>query len=335
MTIEHASIDDLRLFAAVCESASLSDVARDLGYTQPAVSQRIRRLEDALGVALFDRHPKGVEPSEAGRVLYEAVVEGLGALRGAATRIEQLRTGEAGSVRVTTGGTAVKHLLGGGVVRFRRDHPAASLELESANSTRRCIDALRSDETDLAWITMGAATRGIEQRPAITMPWSLVGPAGDALASRRRLRLVDLRGIRYIPLREQAISQAQLSAAFTRAGLVLDTRASVDDWDTAVLLVELGLGYALVPAIHGWNFAREGRVRAVPIEGLAGITFGWAARRFDLLSPLAMDFVRTVSDELSRYRGITGLRLLRPRVRAASRSGTSGRGAGRPSASPG
>lgn len=312
MTFEHASIDDLRLFAAVCESESLSDVARDLGYTQPAVSQRIRRLEDALGVALFDRHPKGVEPSEAGRVLYDAVIEGLGALRGAATRIEQLRNGEVGSVRVTTGGTAVKHLLGGGVARFRRDHPMASLELESANSTRRCIEALRSDDADLAWITMGAATRGIEQRPAVTMPWTLVGPIGDALVAKKRLRLPDLRGIRYIPLREQAISQAQLSASFARAGLVLDTRASVDDWDTAVLLAELGLGYALVPAIHGRNFAREGRVQAVPIEGLAGITFGWAARRFDQLTALVLDFVRAVSDELASYREISGVRLRRP-----------------------
>lgn len=310
LALDYVSIGDLQLFAAVCESRSLSDVARDIGCTQPAVSQRVRRLEGAVGAPLLDRSAKGVEPTEAGLVLYEAIIEGMGTLRAAARRIEQIRTGESGSVRITTGGTAVKHLLSGAVARFRRDHPHATLELESVNSTRRCLDALRRDEADLAWITMGAETEGIEQRPAITMPWTLVGSVGDGLMQRKRLRLADLRGIRYIPLREQAISQTQLERSFASAGLVLDTRASVDDWDTAVLLVELGLGHALVPAIHGWNFAREGRVRAVPIEGLAGVTFGWAARRWRSLSPLALDFVGTVAKEMSRLKGISGLRLI-------------------------
>jgi DNA-binding transcriptional LysR family regulator len=308
--LDYVSVDDLTLFAAVCEAGNLSDVARDIGCTQPAVSQRIRRLEKEVGSALLDRHQKGVERTAAGALLYEAVLEGVGALQSAARQIDQLRLGETGSVHITTGGTAVKHLLGGAVAKFRRDHPDASLELESANSTRRCLDALRKDEADLAWITMGAEAGGIEQSPAITMPWTLVGPVGDHLMSRKKLRLGDLVGLRYIPLREQAISQAQLSASFARAGLVLDTRASVDDWDTAVLLVELGLGYTLVPAIHGWNFARDGRVRAVPIDGLPGITFGWATRRWKSLSGLALDFVGTVAGELSRLKGISGLRLL-------------------------
>jgi DNA-binding transcriptional LysR family regulator len=308
--IDSASLSDLHLFAAAFEAGNLSDVARDLGCTQPAVSQRIRRLERNVGAPLLVRHRKGVAPSEAGRLLYDAIVEGVGTLRAAAHQIEQLAKGDAGSVRITTGGTAVKHLLGGAIARFRKDHPVASLELESANSTRRCLEALRKEEADLAWITMGTDAGGIEQRPALTMPWTLVGPAADPRMKRAKISLADLRGIRYIPLREQAISQTQLSAAFERAGLVLDARASVDDWDTAVLLVELGLGYTLVPAIHGWNFAREGRVRAVPIEGLHGVTFGWAARRWRSLSPLVLDFVKTLATEMSRLKGVSGLRVI-------------------------
>lgn len=308
--LDNTSIEDLRLFVAVCDAGNLSEVARALGCTQPAVSQRVRRLEREVGVSLLDRRPRGVTPSEAGRVLYEAIAEGLGTLGAAAHQIEQLRLGEAGSVRITTGGTAVKHVLGGAIARFRSDHPSASLELESANTTRRCLEGLHRGEADLAWITMGADVPGIEQRPAITMPWTLVGPTDDPRMRRRTLRLSDLRGIRYIPLREQAISQTQLQASFARAGLVLDRRATVDDWDTAVLLVELGLGYTLVPAIHGWNFAREGRVGAIPIDGLGGVTFGWAARRWNSLSPLTLGFVQTVVGEMSGVKGIPGFRVI-------------------------
>ncbi len=102
LDLDDVSVGDLQLFASVCESRSLSDVARDIGCTQPAVSQRVRRLERAIGSALLDRSAKGVEPTDAGVVLYEAIVEGLGTLRAAARRIEQLRSGESGSVRTWT-----------------------------------------------------------------------------------------------------------------------------------------------------------------------------------------------------------------------------------------
>ncbi|MFE2338490.1 LysR family transcriptional regulator, partial [Streptomyces sp. NPDC059431] len=63
------TLDDLRVFVAVCRSGSLSAVARDLGRTQSAVSQHIRRLEKETGAVLLERHPRGVSPTEAGRIL--------------------------------------------------------------------------------------------------------------------------------------------------------------------------------------------------------------------------------------------------------------------------
>ncbi|MFD9263054.1 LysR family transcriptional regulator, partial [Streptomyces sp. NPDC059538] len=63
------TLDDLRVFVAVCRAGSLSAVARDLGCTQSAVSQHVRRLEKQTGTGLLERHARGVVPTEAGRIL--------------------------------------------------------------------------------------------------------------------------------------------------------------------------------------------------------------------------------------------------------------------------
>jgi DNA-binding transcriptional LysR family regulator len=301
------TLDDLRVFVAVAIAGNLSDVARDVGCTQPAVSQRVRRLETELGVTLVERHARGVDLTEAGRLLHAGITESLGALDSALARIETLRDGEAGSVRIATGGTAVKHFMARAVSRFRERFPRASLEFLSANSTRRCLDALVEGEADLAWITMGADTPGIRQLPAASMPWTLIGPSDDALLTRKRIKPEMLQGLRYIPLREEAVSQAQLRSALNDRGATFDETASVDDWDTAVLLVELGFGYAIVPAVHGRVFAEAGQVRAAVIDGLPDVTFGWAFRRWEWLTPAAQEFVDILAREVGKMRGIPGL----------------------------
>lgn len=306
------TLDDLRVFLTVCRARNLSDVARELGCTQPAVSQRVRRLERELGVTLVEPRPRGVTLTEAGEALHAGIAEGLGALDATLRQLERFREGTKGSVRIATGGTAVKHFMSRAVARFRGRFPDVSLEFLSANSTRRCLEALREEECDLAWITMGADTPGIEQLDAVSMPWALVGPAKDGLLRRRQVRPKDLKGLRYIPLRDEAVSQAQLRSALEESGASLDATASVDDWDTAVLLVELGFGYAIVPAVHARAFATDGRVRSVPINGLPDVTFGWAFRKWRWLTPVARDFVETLAREMARVRGVQGLRVRTP-----------------------
>ena len=82
---------------------------------------------------------------------------------------------------------------------------------------------------------------------------------------------------------------------------------TVDDFDTACVFVELGLGYSIVPAIQATNFTRSARVSAIKITGLTSVPIGLAARRWNALSPVANAFVDVFSAEikaLSRTPGV-------------------------------
>ncbi|MFF4495146.1 LysR family transcriptional regulator [Streptomyces sp. NPDC001546] len=289
------TLDDLRVFVAVCRAGSLSGVARELGRTQSAVSQHVKRLERETGVGLLERRPRGVVPTPAGRILHEAAAEGIGALDGALRRIGELADGEGGSVRVGTGGATVRHFMAEAIAGFRRRHARVSLEFRTETSSRRCFDALLAGTLDLAWVTIGPPVPGIEQRPVVDLPWVLAVRAEDPLADRPAIDTADLTGLRLVRLPPNSISGARLDAAFTELGVRVGSDTSVADWDTALLLAELGLGHTVVPAVPGLRAPAEGPLRLIPVPALPPLPVGWAVRRWDALTPLARTFADTVS----------------------------------------
>ncbi|MFF1548061.1 LysR family transcriptional regulator [Streptomyces sp. NPDC058291] len=289
------TLDDLRVFAAVCQAGSLSAAARDLMCTQSAVSQHVKRLERELGLSLFERQPRGVIPTQAGHVLHSAVINGLGSIDHALRRLDELARGDNGAVRITTGATTVRHFMSAAIVDFRQRFPQASLEFQTETSSRSCFDALATDGLDLAWITLGPPVRGIEQRPVVELPWVLAVTADDPLADKPFIEPADLQDARLIGLPENSTSRSQLDSWLGESGVrpVFDT--SVADWDTAVLLAELGLGHAIVPTLPRWRGPGHSDLRLVPIPALPALTAGWAVRRWDALSPLARTFADTVA----------------------------------------
>lgn len=132
----------------------------------------------------------------------------------------------------------------------------------------------------------------------------------DPLAAQRRITFEDLRRIRYISLPESTTSHTYIQTHLAQAGVSLTSTARVDDFDTAHVFVELRLGHAIVPAVHAYHFTRSRRVKALPIQGLPPICVGWAARRFQLLPPVAHDFMALFAQTVQQWKSLPGLTVL-------------------------
>ncbi|WP_321870761.1 choline sulfate utilization transcriptional regulator [Burkholderia ubonensis] len=94
------SMQALRAFESAARLASFTAAARELGSTQPAVSQQVFQLEAELGVPLFERSPRGVTLTDDGRCLYEAVRASLDTLRAATATLRARR--EHGTLTLVT-----------------------------------------------------------------------------------------------------------------------------------------------------------------------------------------------------------------------------------------
>jgi DNA-binding transcriptional LysR family regulator len=220
--------------------------------------------------------------------------QGIGGVELALKRLSGLTQGEAGSVRITTGATAVRHFMSEAVVEFRFRHPRVNLEFLTASSSPGCFTALLEDDLDLAWVTMsGDQVPGIELRPVMDMEWVLAMRDGEAYSERAWVEVPELSGLRLIRLPEGSISAGKLDAALAEVSLAAD--AGEADWDTALLLAGLGACHAIIPALPGWQLLGDGNVRLVPIRGLPPLTVGWAVRSWNSLSPSARAFADAVS----------------------------------------
>lgn len=304
------TLEDLRILVAACEASSLSALARELKRTQSSISQHIARLESELGVPLFERHARGVVPTQAGRVLKDFALEGLDAIEVGLQRVRALKDGETTTLTVTTGGTTVRHFMRSAIVRFRREHPSVNLRFLPANSTRRCFEILRLSQADLGFVTTGNPPRGIKERTVARQQLFLLVAKRDPLARRRRLQVQDLRHIRYLGLAGGTTHHDAIEEAARERGVEFKPEIVFDDFDTAKIFVELDLGQAIVPAMHAYNFARGGAVKAVPISDLRPVSIGWAYRHWHHLAPAAHQFVTLVDQELRKVNDVAGFDLV-------------------------
>jgi DNA-binding transcriptional LysR family regulator len=129
----------IRAFLAVAETGSLSAAARRLGCSQPTLGRQVKELETALGVALFRRHARGLEPSDTGRDLIEPARR----MRAAMTEITLTAAGQSqrldGTVRITASVFAAHHILPPILAAIRDAEPAIRLELAPSDSTTNLL----------------------------------------------------------------------------------------------------------------------------------------------------------------------------------------------------
>src|SRR5690242_15853527 len=136
------------MLRAVAREGSLSAAARALGYTQPAVSHHIARLEAEIGTALLTRLGRGVQLTDAGVALVEhtdAVVSRLSAAEEEVAAIAGLR---AGRVRLAAFPSGSATLMAGALTRLRAAHPGVEVSFSEAEP-EDSLPLLRAGELDL------------------------------------------------------------------------------------------------------------------------------------------------------------------------------------------
>ncbi|MFC0039495.1 LysR family transcriptional regulator [Actinomadura rayongensis] len=143
---------DLELLAATAESGSLTAAAERLYVSQPALSQRLTRLEDRLGMPLFDRAGRRLVPNAAGRRMLVAAHQVLNELRSATRDVREIRDGRDRRVRFTAECSTTLQWLPPVIRTFRERCPRAEVRIESVPDDAP-VPALLTDHIDVALIT--------------------------------------------------------------------------------------------------------------------------------------------------------------------------------------
>ncbi|KAA0020074.1 LysR family transcriptional regulator [Antrihabitans cavernicola] len=185
-------IRHLRFFVAVAEEGHFGRAAASLGMTQPPVSLGVRRLEERLGLALFERSSRGVALTQAGAQLLpraRLLVADAARFDDEARRL----TEERGATRwgMTTG--CSDRLLTACVGSLRSG--GAAQVATTIGATTDLVEQVRAGGLDLAVIEHPAVTTGLHCGPVVTVPRWVVVPADHAAARARTAQVRTLRGL--------------------------------------------------------------------------------------------------------------------------------------------
>lgn len=119
----------MRYLVTISHYRNVGRAAEALGLTQPALTRAVARLETVAGQRLFERHPRGVEPTAAGQVFIERAQQMLRVYDDAMRELQLMRAGQTGRLRVGCSPSVDKDLLGAAMRRLVLERPAAQLTL--------------------------------------------------------------------------------------------------------------------------------------------------------------------------------------------------------------
>ncbi|SDO66533.1 LysR family transcriptional regulator [Lentzea jiangxiensis] len=240
----------LRALRAVVETGSLTAASERLGFTQSALSKQIAALEAATGTRLFDRGPRGVEPTAAGSRLAVRAAVILDQYEVAHRELEDLPAPLGG--RIALGGfpTTALRLVPRAIARVRADHPSVEVEfLESSTPVQ--IRRLRAGRVDLAILASGEDLpgwdlTGVEVEPLLSGALLLAVGRRHRLAGARRVPVAELAGEGWVVGRG-ARGEPQFGAWPT----VAQPRvvAELGDWSARFGFVAAGLGITTIPGL--------------------------------------------------------------------------------------
>lgn len=272
----------LRVVHEVLATGSFTSAAESLDYTQSAVSRQVAAIEQAVGARLFERGPRGVEPTPAGQVLARWAGRVSAELGAVSREIVGLRDRLSGRVAIGAFPTAAAVLVPRAVAQLVRDHPAISVTFDEAGSPV-LMRRLRAERLEIAVVSVGHGLAAydmsdLRQELLVDNDLRVAVPEGHRLAKRRRVLVDDLRDEDWI-IGQGRRGDPQFGAwpTLPQPRVAFTAR----EWLTRLGMVAAGLGVCLIPGLAVDSVPSGVRVASVIDQhwlGRATVAVTWQGR---------------------------------------------------------
>lgn len=239
------NLRQLEIIYAILRTGSVTDAARALHISQPAVSIALRQYEDRLGARIFERRKGRLVATAEARSLFpdiEDLFERLGIVQ---RRLHDMILGQTGSLTLASTAAVLSSDLADAVARFRQDWPHIRIEIRRMTTTQVIERVARGDaEIGLAHLETREHGLSVERLADIQVVCAV--PTNHPLAAKRLLRLEDLAAWPIITYSPDSNIGRPLRRAFAARGLTLDDAVTINDAATGLHLARVGAGVALV-----------------------------------------------------------------------------------------
>lgn len=239
-------IHQLRYFVAVAEEGSFSRAAAREHVTQPSLSQQIQKLEAEIGQRLFDRLPRSVVVTEAGKCLLEYARKILVEIANARRCVDDLKHDVAGRLAIGALPTIAPYVLPALITKFQSRYPKVTLEIFE-DTTESLALRLEDGTIDVALASTCHESPTLERHSLGNEELLVLLPREHRLARKKKIKWDDLKNEKFLLLHEMHCLSKQVNDFLGVHRLQPDLPVRGAQLATIAQMVASGVGVTLVP----------------------------------------------------------------------------------------
>lgn len=296
------TLRQLRAFVAVYQLGKLSAAAEQLFVTQSAISVLIRQMERGLGVRLFDRTTRSLQPTQAARealVVAERILRDVELMGSSFRDLGGLRRGR---VCVAVTPTLAAFVMPPVIRRFAALYPEIRVVVDDC-APDQFMSRVIGEHVDFGIGTPEKMLADADTRTLVHDQLSLVCRPDHALAAKKTLRWADLAGHPVITVRPGYGIRPMIDATAAGAGVSLNVVNEVSFLSTALWMTASGLGASIMPSAFATHGAEPGMVIRTLTQPRVSRDISVVTKRGRSLSAAAQGFVDVMVSVLGKKPG--------------------------------
>ncbi|WP_456238562.1 LysR family transcriptional regulator [Paraburkholderia solitsugae] len=279
----------LKLFVRVVDEGTIAGAAELEHIAAPAVSKRLRELEEVFGTPLLTRTNKGITPTAAGVNLSILARDVLDDLRNIVLQMKAYSDGLRGSVRVLVNISAISTFMPPIVKSFSERYPDISISLMERDSLA-ITESVAENVAEIGVFTRLPHSADIEVHAFRTDELKVLVPSTHSLAKRRHVTFAETLDYEHVVLRAGTHLRFQMMTEASKAGKTLRAKVEVSSYDALCRMVQVGMGVGILPAGNAELYRLTGTRMLKLDEVWAKRELVVCVRRADALSPVAKLF---------------------------------------------
>lgn len=294
-------LGELLAFVVTAEKSSFRAAAEVLCLSQPALSRRVERLEEALGTRLLERSTRHVELTAVGAEFLQEARAALAGLEEAVQRVDDQTRLRRGRVTVACVPSVASHLLPSVLGRFASDWPDVQIHVIDENASH-VLEAVARGDADFGLSFTGSQEPHLHFEPLTREQYVLAMPRTHPWAQRASVAWSELAGQRLVSVSRQSSNRLLLDQAMAELPDRPVAWYECNHVTGALALVEAGLGLAALP--HLALQPHHPSVCGVPLSNpSAWRTLGILQRRDRRLSPPAQELRQRLHQAYAEQHG--------------------------------
>lgn len=238
----------LEVFHAVMRTASVTEAARLLNVSQPAVSTMLKHAEALTGIMLFQRIAGRLRPTPEAEALFADVKVIFAGIETFNRSLSNLRGGRSGTLSITATHTLANSLLPRAIAKFRKTADEVLIQVE-AHSTKGVVDRIARRESDIGLVYTPTLTAGTDCERIGSVRIACVVPSAHKLAALGRVETGDVKGMPLITYGSATPLGSKLWEVLHEPGVERAPAIEVNSSMTACFLANEGAGVALIDPV--------------------------------------------------------------------------------------